>query len=230
MSEFIHGDCLLVMQDLPDKSVDLLLTDPPYLFAKGGMKSKLNAGVRAADSKVITEMSDFGESEINAFLNLAIAKLKRANMFIFASRLQVPMYLNWAINHRKNYDILVWDKCNEGIINYGFYNPAVEYIIRIYQDGLFKVDDLAVYQKVQRIRPPRKKVHPAQKPVELLRRLIKVSTRKGDTILDCFAGAGSTAVAAESLGRNFIAIERDPKFAEIAQKRIADTRLWGADE
>ena len=82
--ELWQGDCLELMKDIPDGSVDLVVTDPPYLHVKGGMKSKkYNTGTWKADSNMVISMSDFGEVEIFNFLDTVMPKMKKANMYIF---------------------------------------------------------------------------------------------------------------------------------------------------
>ena len=66
--------------------------------------------------------------------------------------------------------------------------------------------------------------HPTEKPVELLKALISWSTVEGETVLDPFCGSGSTLVAAEELGRNWIGIEKDPHWYDVARARIAELR------
>jgi DNA modification methylase len=75
------------------------------------------------------------------------------------------------------------------------------------------------------VTPPREKrhgKHPAQKAEEVLKRIILAGTNEGDLILDCFAGAGSTAVVAERLGRRWVLIEKERKFNQIAKKRLEE--------
>ena len=67
--------------------------------------------------------------------------------------------------------------------------------------------------------------HPTQKPLSLIRRMIMVSSRKGDTVLDLFAGTGTTSVASKQLGRNYIAIEREKKYLDIINKRLSQQVL-----
>ncbi|HEY6393968.1 MAG TPA: site-specific DNA-methyltransferase, partial [Candidatus Binataceae bacterium] len=62
--------------------------------------------------------------------------------------------------------------------------------------------------------------HPTQKPIALLERIITLWTRRDDLVLDCFLGTGTTAIAAEKLGRRWVGIERDPAYAEIAARRL----------
>lgn len=219
------ADCLDVLRDLPDKCVDLVLTDPPYLHAKGGMKSvNLNRGVRAAGNKIVTEMSDFGEESINEFLDVVDPKMVCTNMFIFSSRLQLPFYLNWAVKHKKNYDVMIWDKCHTGITSYAFLSPRYEYIVRIYTQGLYKVNDNMLYQKVQRHKVPTDKLHPAVKPTELIENIVKIATLPGQLVLDCFSGSGTTAVACHNLNRRFICIEKAPEYHATSVERLEEAQ------
>ena len=134
MIDLRQGDCLELMKDIPDKSIDLLLTDPPYLHIKGGMKSKgLNKGCRNASSNVVSNMSDFNKEKIYNFLDTVKSKMKEINMYIFSSKLQVPYYLNWALENKCQFDILIWDKDFTGIISRKFFANNNEYIIRIYK-------------------------------------------------------------------------------------------------
>ena len=112
IDNLIMGDCLEVMKTIPDKSIDMILTDPPYLHVKGGMKSKkYNVGTWKADSYMVQSMSDFGKHEINTFLDTAIPKMKKVNMYIFCSKLQLVYYFEYISRNKKlKYDLLVWEK------------------------------------------------------------------------------------------------------------------------
>lgn len=221
MYKLLNGDCLELMKKIPDKSIDLILTDPPYLHIKGGMKSKgLNRGCRDANSDVVKEMSDFGKEQIYQFLNFVKPKMKSTNMYIFCSKLQVPYYLNWAIENKKQFDILIWDKDFTGIISRKFFANNSEYIIRIYEKGLNRIEDNMYYQKIHKFKRPLNKLHEAQKPIELLKRFILLSSNEDDIVLDCFMGSGSTGIAAIESNRNFIGIELDEKYFEVAKERI----------
>ena len=71
----------------------------------------------------------------------------------------------------------------------------------------------------------KKRVHPTQKPIELMVKIIEDFTHKGDTILDPFMGSGTTGVACVQTGRNFVGIEIDPTYYAIAEKRIKDAQM-----
>lgn len=221
INRIINADCLDILKQLPDKCVDLVLTDPPYLHAQGGMKSTtLNCGVRSSDGDIVKKMSSFGEREIYEWLDMVDKKVKSTNVFVFSSRLQLPFYLNWAVQNKKNYDVMIWDKCHTGITNYHFLSPRYEYIVRIYTVGLYKVLDNMLYQKVQRFKGISDKIHPAQKPLKLLENLIKISSKENDLVLDCFSGSGTTAVACHNLKRRFICIEKDPEYWKASCERL----------
>ena len=214
-----------MVKDIPDKSVDLLLTDPPYLHIKGGCKSKtFNKGVRDAESKVVSDMSDFGEKEINEFLDIVKPKMKIFNAYIFCSKLQIPYYLNWALKNKCQFDVLIWDKDFTGIISRKFFAPNIEYIIRIYKKGLNQLDESKYYQKIKQYKRPKNKVHEAEKPVELLKEFIMLSSNNEDIILDMFMGSGTTGQAVLEVGnRKFIGIEKDETYFNIAKVRIEKT-------
>lgn len=212
-----------IISRIPDKSIDLLLTDPPYLHVKGGMKSKgLNRGVRSAENKVVEEMSDFGEVEINKFLDAVKPKLKVFNSYIFCSKLQIPYYLNWALKNKCQFDVLMWDKCHLGIISRKFFSTNYEYIIRIYNIGLNAIEDSSYYQKVIREPRPNNKLHVSQKPEIILEKFVLLSSKENDVVFDPFMGSGTTGVVCKKLKRLFIGIEKDKKYYDIALNRISE--------
>ncbi|MGI9118437.1 MAG: DNA-methyltransferase [Minisyncoccia bacterium] len=221
-NKVIQGDCLEVMKDIPDKSIDMILTDPPYLFIKGGMKSKtFNVGKNKPDSFMVNKMSDFGEKEIIYFLDSTKPKLKTINYFIFCSKLQLIFYLSWANNNKLNYDICIWDKMSGSLKSKKFLKPC-DYIIRIYGKGSglkYNLNNI-FYEKIKRYKSPNK-YHQAEKPVELIEDLLFITTMEGNTVLDPFAGSGTTGVACKNLNRNYILIEKEPEYIDIINKRLA---------
>ena len=223
-----QNNYLEVIKDVSDNTIDLLLTDPPYLHIRGGSKCKrINRGIYKKDSKVKSEMSDFGEEEIYTFMNSIKPKMKKMNAYIFASKLQVVYYLKWANENKYQYDILIWDKCRNTLIGHKAFATNIEYIIRIYEYGCglnpIKENDKLVslyYQKIQRVKPVKNKLHEAEKPIELLQTIIKLSSNEEDVVLDCFMGSGSTGVACMNLNREFIGIELNERYFNIAKERI----------
>lgn len=217
-----QGDCLELMKDIPDNSIDLIVTDPPYLQVKGGCKSKIfNVGIRKKNSKIVSKMSDFNKDNIYIFLNIVKNKMKKFNAYIFCSRLQIPYYLNWSVQNKMNFDVLIWDKMCYGLINRTHFAPNIEYIIRINKKGLNKLENKTnYYQKIKRYKRPQNKIHEAEKPVKILEEFIELSSNENDKILDPFMGSGSTGVACINTNRNFIGYELDKHYFEIAKERI----------
>ena len=203
------GDCLELMKDIPDGSIDCVITDPPY----GMNKDFANDTPAEADVVVksaITECRRIARRNILSFWSAQRLDLMR-DVFGSYKRVliwnkQFALYAPNKVGYR--YEPIVWVGGDSANSNRGdIYNCMVMAFKA--QRGNFN--------------------HPTQKPVDLLIDLILDFTNPGDTILDPFLGSGTTAVAALKTGRNFIGIEIDPKYCEIAQKRVdaelAQTRL-----
>lgn len=226
--ELLCGDCFELIPDIPDKSVDLIITDPPYEHVMGGMKCKwLNNGTWSSKSYMTQKMSQFGYQEVITFLDLVKPKMKKVNMYIFCSKLQISHYLEWAKTHKLKYDLLIWDKGLRGLKSTKFYAQDIEYVIRIYENGvsLKKVVDNAGkarvdwYCKCQKLPQPRGK-HESMKPIALIRQYIELSSDEGDLVLDPFMGSGTTGIACRDLNRKFIGIEKEEEFFNLAKNQI----------
>jgi len=196
----IQGDCLEVMQTFPDKSVDLVITDPPY-------------GVRIAE---------WDKEFSNDWVWQASRVLKEdATLISFCGTKQFP-YLAIELDkyfNERNY--LVWYSPNKS-----FYSPR-HLLIKTEQaiisrrgypifNNSYNYLDLFIENSESD-----KWGHPSQKPTELIRKLIHVFSSDGDLILDPFLGSGTTAVAAKRLHRHWIGIELSEKYCELARKRVA---------
>ena len=236
LNKIYNEDCLEGMKKIADNSVDLIVTDPPYEHVKGGMKSKkYNVGTWKAESFMNTNMSDFKKDDIFNFLDVAITKLKKTNMYIFCSKLQLAHYFDYINQNKKlKYDLLIWDKSSaEGkysMKSSKFFTQDIEYIVRIYESGvsLNKVwnedetkSDSRYYMKRQKFPQP-KGEHNTMKPTELIERFIELSSDKEDVILDPFMGSGTTAIACINTNRNYIGFELDEEYYNISMERIAE--------
>lgn len=233
-----QNDYKETLQHIPDKSIDLVVTDPPFEFVSGGMKSqKYNIGTWNKDSYMNMKMSQFKHDDVFEFLDLAIPKMKKVNMFVFCSKLQLAHYFDYINQHKKlKFDLLVWDKSSEdnkySMKSSKFFTQDIEYVVRIYESGvsLRKIwnedhskTDSHYYMKRQKYAQPKGK-HETMKPVELLENYIKVASDENDIVLDPFMGSGSTGIAATNLNRKFIGIELDKDYYNIAKDRIAQAQ------
>ena len=232
MIDLRHGDCFEVMKEIPDKSIDLIVTDPPYLHVKSGMKSKkFNVGTWKSESYMNKNMVSFDKEQIYIFLNEANRIMKKANMYIFCSKLQLQYYFSWIVEHKKKYDLLVWDKRKKAMKSTKFFTSDIDYVVRIYEDGvsLNKIVDSngkaisGYYTKIQSYIQP-KGEHETIKPLELIKKYILLSTNENDVILDPFMGSGTTGVACKELNRDFIGIEIDDNYFDIVKKRMEEAK------
>ena len=228
-----NEDCMEGMKRIPDKSVKLIVTDPPYLHVKGGMKSKVfngkTNGTWRGDSHMVTKMSDFDKDKIFQFLDLSLQKMEKANMFIFCSKLQLVHYFEYISQHKKlKYDLLVWDKVKYSMKSTKFYTSDIEYVVRIYQAGvsLNKIlvedgskSDINYYLKRQSFAQP-KGSHGTMKPTGLIERFIRVASKEDDVVLDPFMGSGTTAIACLNTDRQYIGFELDETYHKLSLERI----------
>lgn len=237
--KLINGDNLNVISDIPDNSVDLILTDPPYEHVMGGMKSKrYNVGSWDKESYMNMKMSQFKHDDIFNFLDSFIPKMKKVNMFIFCSKLQLAHYFDYLNEHKKlKFDLLIWDKSSKdgkySMKSSKFFTQDIEYVFRIYESGvsLNKIIDgntgktkSKLYMKRQNYQKPTNIDHDSPKPVELLSQYIALTTNQYDKVLDPFMGSGSTGIACVNTNREFIGIELDKNYFEIARNRINEAQ------
>lgn len=148
-------------------------------------------------------------------------------------------YINWAVKNGYGYDILVMSKSNPMPIFNNHHLSDLEYIVFIRSSGAFfnsKLDSFDNYRKHYNVvvgNGGKKNEHPAKKPVELIKRFVRVSSKNGDVVLDPFMGSGTTGVACKELGREFVGCEQDKKYFELASVAVGESMdkrergLWG---
>lgn len=243
----IHGDCLSRMSDIPDSSIDLILTDPPY-----GVLNRKNESAqwdREIDLdalwkeylriiKKTTPIILFGQGMFTAKLMQSQPKLWKYNLiwekdrptgFLNANRMPL----------RSHEDILVfYDRlptynpqmipCKPSERNHPNGNGPHADTNRQYGKYTRTQSPITDYKfprsiiKIAREHDCGKTHHPTQKPVALCEWLIRTYTNEGDTVLDSCMGTGTTGVACVNLNRNFIGIEADPSYFEMAKDRITE--------
>ncbi len=242
MNKIIEMDCLEGMKQLPDESVDLVLTDPPYGISKEGAGLNVSKMRLKAYRKRKNLSFDFGNwdkfesiEEFDAFMEAwfkeAVRVLKPYGwIFIFMRKEKFGLFENlfqkYGVVHK---NIFVWIKSNPLFhlrrINF---RSGVEMILcgskgNRRMKNYLRQSEMKNYFVTSVKSGYGVTEHPTEKPVELLKRLIEPTTLPGDVVLDCFMGSGSTAVAAYTLGRNFIGFEKDAEYCKMANSRL--TRL-----
>ena len=216
------GDCLDIMKHIPDKSIDIIITDPPYLMDKGGGDKKSDFSNRTPNKRISHLTDGFDtENTFNQFMRIC----KTPNFIIFCSNKQVSMIMKWFEDKGLSTTILVWQKLNPIPLANAQYLSDIEFAIYIRGDGAtFNADVPYEYKQKITTLPTAKTTdgyfHPTQKPIDLIRRYIIVHTKPNDVVLDPFCGSASTIIAAIRERRQWIGIEKDEKYFNIAKKRI----------
>ena len=230
-----NGDCLELMKTIPDKSVDLVVTDPPYEVATNGgsFYDSKSENYRATQySKEIKGISDGFTSEI---LNEIIRVLKKVNVYFFCSQKQIPKLLDYFLNnysnkdhelyHRKiNWNLLIWSKTNPIPACGNKYLSDAEYILFFREQGVKVYGNYETkkthYETPLWVQDKKLYNHPTCKPVFMLKNFIINSSQENEVVLDPFMGSGSTGEAAIKLNRKFIGFEIDEQYFETAKERI----------
>lgn len=196
-----YGDCLELMKELPDKSIDLTITDPPFgknsdkgTNGFGSAKNRRYVGgwdSKVPDKKVFDEIFRISKNVI----------IFGANYFSF----MLPPTNHWIFWDKKG-DIAFKNPFADGELIYTTFNKPIKRI-------LFKQQGFITDSKDKRF-------HPTQKPSELVSMLIKEYSKEGDIILDPFLGSGTTAIAAVQTKRHYVGFEISEEYFDIACNRL----------
>lgn len=220
------GDCLERMKELPDKSIDLTVCDPPYNFEAmgGGFYGGKWHGKLNEPRKYLSELSKNNCTEFNPILFLQELKrvMKRFNAVFFCNKFLVKDYIAFAVENGYTYDIHVMIKTNPIPAKQNHYLHDIEYIIVIRESGAtFNLNEkFDLYHKHYTTTCKPNNLHPAQKTIEIIEKYIRVLSKEKDIIFDGYAGSFTTAVAAKRLCRNFIAFEISEQYCKIGEQRL----------
>lgn len=223
------GDCLELMKEIPDKSIDLIVTDPPYDISasnQGGTINrikKLNESLKDLTAANITEGYDifkFGEE----FMRI----MKEPNIYLWCNKVQIPDYFKFYVEkHKCKFDIICWHKTNALPTYSNKYLTDTEYCL-YFRRGKGKCfpenyEDAKTFYLAPINQKDKKEFgHPTIKPLDVTEKLIRNSSKEGMTILDPFMGSGTTGVACINTGRNFIGCELNEKYFKVAQNRLRE--------
>ncbi len=214
-----HADCLDVISEI--EAVDSVITDPPYNFTgvKGG-------GLGNKEMYNGNKISDWIDFDVAKFIPEIIEKTDPVNCLFFCSRLGIADYCMEIKRLHLNYDVHFWHKTNAIPFTNGTFKSDIEYIVLVYNEGRKIVKGLpqAEYSKLYQspLDTSPNKEHTTQKPLPLMGKYVRILSDFGDTVLDPFMGSGSTGVACLKNGRNFIGVELERKYFDIACRRIED--------
>ena len=213
-------DCMDGLKKLPDMSAHLLIADPPY-----GISRQLNCkGQRLGTTAKLN--FDFGEwDELNMHWVGEALKKTKGWAIIFCAKKDIGKY--WDILEKNKFiaiDALVWQKPDPVPLNgkSKFLNAWESAVIGKRNGsywGGYCTHNIIKYQAPK----GKNRIHPTQKPLGLIKELIKLTTKQNHTVLDPFMGSGTTAVACKLLGRKYIGFEINKDYCKSAEARLKNT-------
>lgn len=220
------GNCLELIKDLPNGSIDLVVTDPPYKTTSRG-NSGTSGGMLKKDINKRGKVFKYNDIKFEQYLPELYRVLKDgSHAYIMTNHKNLLELLNVAKKVGFTFiKSLIWDKGNK--IMGQFYMSQFEYIIFFRKGRAKKINhcgtsDIISIPNKKTKGVDGKNLHDTEKPKELMKLLILNSSNEGDVILDPFMGIGSTGLACILTGRDFIGYELDEDYFNIARKRIAE--------
>ena len=226
INKIYHGDSYELIKKIPDKSIDLIYVDVPYLMPniRGGdsggfMSERIN---RMSDEDLKDIKSGFDFKILDEFVRIN----KTMNIFIWVNKFLINDVLNYFINKLgcKKYEIMFWGKSNPIPMTNNVWLSDVEYCLW-FGETATKLNDGYHLKSKYYISPINKSDkdlydHPTIKPLDFVKQHIEHTTQKGDLVFDAFLGSGTTAVAAKELGRNYLGFEIDENYFNISKDRL----------
>ena len=224
--ELFNADSFEQLKKFPDKSIDFILTDPPYnlrQYSTGNIKFNWRADIN-------NDLAEWDKNFDPADIKEEFIRILKptGNIFAFCSYNLIGRWHEIFDPVFDTFQFFVWHKTNPvpKFRKAGFLNSC-ELIVCMWNKGhtwnfskqneMHNFFESPICMGPERLKNPK---HPTQKPVNLLKHLIKIASNPGDIILDPFMGVGSTGVAALEMDRKFIGIEIDKEYFEAAKKRI----------
>ena len=215
------GDSTLIdnFDKLCTEQADMIFTDPPYGMSYGGGRAKSDDKEKLHGEIINDNLRDEALiSLVKDSLTTSLIKAKQNCSAYICFTWRTYTEFHKAISDAK-YNIkncIVWDKKSIGL-SHGHYRPQHEFIFYCGEEWYGDKAQSDVWHMSRG--STSKYVHPTQKPVELISKAIKNSSKKGDVIIDCFGGSGSTLIACEKLNRKARIMELDPKYCDVIVKR-----------
>lgn len=214
-----NDDCLNVLKTIPDNSIDLVVSDPPYRVISGGKPHKKGqpSGMLSKNDGKIFKYNDINPEiwipEVYRVLKEGTQCYLMTNVLNMENYLRICRETGFGLH-----TILPCEKQN--CTPSRWYMKNCEFALFLRKGKAKSINNLGskMIQKFNNIIG--NKNHPCQKPVDMMKSWIENSSNEGDTVLDMFMGTGSTGVAAKELHRDFIGIEIDKEYYDIAEKDI----------
>jgi DNA modification methylase len=225
-NQIITDDCFEALKSIANNSVDLILTDPPYIISRNSNFSKNSENTKF--NKISIDFGDWDKEPID--MDLLFKEYKRVlkpggTLIIFYDVWKCDQLKESAeLSGFKQPRVCQWVKNNPTPVNskINYLSNAVEFFFTFVKgkNATFNSKyDKGIYN-YPLCHGKERSSHPTQKPVALFKEIILKHSNPGDVVLDTFAGAGTTAVACKEIDRNYILIERDPEYVKIIESRL----------
>ena len=214
-SDLFLGDCLDILPSLPDKSINTICTDPPFFIPATQYVSREQDRWKNKFSDLLI-MKNFFDQLAKEFSRLLKPD---GHILIFCDSVSYPIFFQ---SFYPLFDLtrcLVWSKGKIGM-GQSAWRHSFELILHSCNASAFYSHLSGQDVLVCPVVPTPERLHPAQKPVKLLKDLLKDCTPENGVVLDSFFGSASTLVAAKELGLNYIGVEADEPNFEIGKKRL----------
>ena len=234
--QLFNDDCLNILKNIPDESIDLVVTDCPYRIVSGGCSivenpQKEMGGIfnrrclSTMDNARSGKLFDNNDIEFSEWLPDLYRVLKDGThcyIMINARNLKDLQVACESVGFGFQ-NLLVWDKGNT-VFNKWYMN-SFELVLMLRKGTARNINDMGTSNILRIPNIIGNKLHPTEKPIELMKVLISNSSGQNDVVLDPFMGTGSCGVACKELRRDFIGVEIDKKYFDIAKERIDNTTM-----
>jgi len=213
-------DCLEGMKQIPDGTIDLCVTDPPYLIETQG------GGIYAhEDKQYVKELNNIKDGFRTEILDELCRVMKRINIYIFCSQKQIIPLTDYFVTKRGcNWNLLSWHKTNPVPACGNKYLTDTEYLLFFRQKGVKlygNFDTKRTWFNTPLNQADKEKWgHPTIKPLNIVETLVFNSSEAGDIVLDPFSGSGTTAIACIKEKRHFICFEKDETYWKKSVERV----------
>ena len=217
------GNCYELIKDIPDKSIDLVVIDPPYEIETEGGNTNIGKNLK---NNMLKELNDLKITEgiDYSLLEQYIRIMKKINIYIWCNKKQILEYLKFFVEkHNCSFEIMTWCKTNPTPLCGGNYLIDKEFCL-YFRKGV-KLNTtfetaFTYWILPKNIYDKETYLHPTIKPLSIIKKLIINSSNVGGVVLDTFSGSGTTCLACKELRRNYIGMEIDPKYHKISVDRL----------
>lgn len=225
INNIYHMDCLKGLKQMENNSIDLVVTDPPYLLRNIYEYKGNDLAVEIIKYQGALKEQKLADGYDIRILDEVVRVMKVPNIYIWCNVLQIPMYIKYFVLERGcKMDILIWHKTNPMPLCNNKWLSDKEYCLYFRKGGYCNPSGYSeaktVWELPSNIKDKNKYGHPTVKPLMVIENIIRNSSREGDVILDPFIGSGTTAVAALKNNRQFIGFENNEDYYNTAIKRM----------